>query len=410
VQRAVVAFLVTFVVGSGVVFAMNAAGEEGTAAASPSSSADPSEPGGGTDAVIPNAYLVWMPEGFPDGLGEVLPSLEGVRRVTVASAGVAWLTRSLDENGQEVDAPEIGFTVPLEVTGIDPRAFARFLEPGADRDAIGALEPDQAILSASAARLRGLGPGARLEFDGGVELAVAAVLPDAAVGAYELVVTRATAETLEVAPRYALLRMSAGESPSAERVTADVLALMPSGAGDPAVEVRTPGQTDLLRAFDRSLPPVALKRRFGEFTASWDGFSANLVIDDEWQDERIVTKEVPRLGEVRCNKKTLSLLRKAIAQVPEETPLGDVGECFDTTWAPTLPQGTLPAALWGASIRLNVALNTPGNPPSMVAEIREPMKRWGFRWAGLDAYPDGSLFEYVRPPERADTATPSPTD
>jgi hypothetical protein len=175
------------------------------------------------------------------------------------------------------------------------------------------------------------------------------------------------------------------------------------------VEVRTPGQADLLRAFDRSLPPVALKRRFGEFTASWDGASS-LVIDDAWEEERILTKEVPRLGTVTCNRKTLFLLRKAMAQVPDETPLGEIGPCYDTTWTPTMPQGTLPAALWGASIRLNVALNTPGNPPFMDASIREPMGRWGFRWAGEDAYPDGSLFEYVRPPERADTVTPSPTD
>jgi hypothetical protein len=409
VQRAVVAFLVTFVVGSGVVFAMNAAGDGGTEAGATSSSVDPSEPGGGTVAVIPNAYLVWMPEGFPDGVSERLTELRGVRRVAVASAGVAWLTRSVDENGEVVDAPVSGLTVPLEVTGVDPRGFAWFLEPGDDHDAIASLEPDQAILSASAAKLRGLEPGATLEFDDGLQLQVAAVLPDVVVGAYELLVTRATAdERFDAVPRYALLRMRKAATPGAERVTADVTELMPE-VREPAVEVRTPGQADLLRAFDRSLPPVALKRRFGEFTASWDGVSS-LVIDERWQEERIQTKEVPRLGTVTCNRRTLFLLRKAMAQVPDETSLGEIGPCFDVTWTPTMPQGTLPAALWGASIRLNVALNTPGNPPFMEASIREPMGRWGFRWAGEDAYPDGSLFEYVRPPERTDTATPSPTD
>ena len=408
-QRAVAAFVVTFVVGSGVVFAMNAAGDGGADASSPSPSTDPTEPGGGTVAGVPDAYLLWMPEGFPEGVGESLTTLPRVRRVAVAAAGVAWLTRSVDEDGEVVDAPGSPDTIPLEITGVDPRAFAWFLEPGDHQDTISALEPDQAILSTSSAKLRGLAPGGRLEFDGGIALEVSAVLPDVVMGSYEAMVTRATADRLGALPRYALLRMRQGATPGAERVTNDVIALLEEQVREPAVEVRTPDQVELLRAFDDSLPPIVLKRRFGEFTGSWGGGSS-LAIDDAWQDEHIETRDVPRLGTVTCHTKTLYLLRKAMAQVPEEAPLGDIGECFDPTWTPSMPQGTLPAALWGASIRVNVALNQPGNPPLLDGRIVETMARWGFRWAGLDAYPDGSLFEFVRRPEPDDAPTQSPTD
>jgi hypothetical protein len=274
------------------------------------------------------------------------------------------------------------------------------------------LAPDQAILSTSAAKRRGLGPGAHLEF-GELDLEVAGVVPDVLIGGYEVLLTRATAEQrLGASTRYALLRMQAGATPTSERLTADVLELLEligTGGREPAIEVRAPGDTELLRAYDRSLPPSALKRRFGEFTA-YPVSGSSLDIQDDWVDDNIEEREVPRLGTVTCHRKTSFLLRKAMAEVPVDADIGDVGDCYDTTWTPTMPQGTLPAALWGASIRLHVSVNTPGDPPLLDARVVETMAAWGFRWAGLDAYPDGSLFEYLQPPPKDDDADPSPTD
>ncbi len=406
-QRAAAAFVVTFVVGSGLVFAMNAAGSDGTAATTPSSSDGPAAPGGGTSATTPNAYLLWMPEGFPTGVSEELTMLPRVRRVAVAAAGVGWLTASVDDDGDVVDAPESPFMVPLDITGADPGAFSSFLPSGEQRDMIRGLEADQAILSTSAAKRRGLGPGAHLKF-GELDLEVAGVVPDVLIGGYEVLVTRATAEQLGASPRYALLRMQAGATPTPERLTTGVLELVGAGSREPAIEVRAPGETELLRANDESLPPSALKRRFGEFAAY--PVSGSLVIQDDWVEDNIDSRDVPRLGTVRCHRKTLSVLRKAMAEVPIDADLGDIGECFDTTWTPTMPQGTLPAALWGASIRVHTSLNIPGNPPFLDGPVVETMEAWGFRWAGDDAYPDGSLFEYLQRPPKDVEADPSPTD
>ena len=414
-QRAAVAFLVTFVVGSGVVFAVGSVGGDGTAdGASPTTSPVPGDgDGDGTTApaTTPNAHLVWMPGGIPEDAAVELTTLPRVRRVAVGTAGVAWLARSLDEDREVVDAPPDPFRVPLEVTGVLPGDYASFLPGGEPRDLLRALTPDQAILSSSAAKVRGLGVGATLELDPDLELEVAGVLPDVLVGGYEIVVVRQTAEQLGAGLlRYALLRMTKGATPTVERLTSDVEELVARQIREPAIEVRLPGQTELLRAHDRSPTPAALKRRFGEFAAYPDS-SKTIDIADTWIEENIEAREVPRLGTVTCHRRTLGQLRKAMTEIAIDAPLGSVGPCFDETWRPDMPQGTLPAALWGAAIRLNVGLNIPGNPPLMDDRIVETMQAWGFRWAGEDAYPDGSLFENRQPPPRdGEVVSPSPTD
>ena len=413
-QRAIAAFLITFVVGTGVVFAIDSAGDDGAVAESPSASADPGDGDGPTaaPAATPEAYLIWMPSGIPEASAAELTTLPRVRRVALATASVGWLTRSIDEDGEVVDAPDSPFAVPLEVTGIDPPAFASFLPEGGDRDLIRNLAADQAILSSSSAKRRGLDVGSTLEFEPGVELEVVGVLPDVLVGGYEVVVVRRTAEAMGAdLARYALLRMNAGVTPSRERLTNDVTELMEAEVRAPAIELRFPGETELLRAHDRSPTPSTLKRRFGEFTA-YPTTAGRLDIDDAWIEENITSREIDRLGTMTCHRKVLGLLRKAMADVPVEASLGDIdGSCFDESWTPDMPQGILPAALWGASVRVNVSLNRPGFPPFLDDRIVEAMTAWGFRWAGEDAYPDGSLFESLEsPPREGQAADPSPTD
>lgn len=414
VQRAAVAFLVTLVVGSGVVFAIDSAGGDGEVAGSPSASADPDGNGEGegpTAPSTPNAYLVWIAGGIPENAAAELTTIRRVQKAAVATAGVGWLTRSLDADGEVVDAPESPYMVPLEVTGIDPRAFSSFLPRGEHRDLVRGLGADQVILSSSSARRRGLGEGATLELAPGLQLGVAGVVPDQLVGGYEVVVVRQTAERLGAGHdvvRYALLRMRKNRTPPVERVAADVEELVAREVRDPAIEVRAPGETELLRAHDGSATAGALKKRFGEFTA-YPTNAGTLEFDDAWFEEQIDTRQVPRIGTAMCHKKTLTVLRRAMAEIDLEAPLGDIGPCWEDDWGPGMAQGPLPSALWGASIRLNVSLNRPGIPPLMDARIVETMQAWGFRWAGDDAYPDGSLFEYLRPPPRGEAA-PSPTD
>ncbi len=232
------------------------------------------------------------------------------------------------------------------------------------------------------------------------------------MGAYEVLVPRLTAERIGAGlPRYALLRLRAGADPPIARLTENLLDLFGRQERDPAVEVRRPGDVEFLRAHDRSAPPIVLKHRFGEFTAYPDPIERDtLNIDQGWIEDELDLRELPRLGAVECHRKMLQQLKKAMTDLTLEASLGDIGPCFDDTWAPDLPQGTLPAALWGAAIRVNIALNQPGNPPLLDARVKETMTAWGFRWAGEDAYPDGALFEFLEVVPRGGAASPAPDE
>jgi hypothetical protein len=388
-----VAALVTFVIGSATVVALDrSAGSGADRGASPTAGASPSPE---VPAVVPVAYLVWVPGGFPGTTEERLTTVRPIAQAAVATAGVGWLTRSADAEGTVVDAPADPPSIPVEVTGIDPGTFAGFLPEGPARRLVAALGPREAILSRSSAKLRGLGAGATLTFAPGVEVEVAGVLPDVLVGAYEVVLRRATAERIGVdLPRYALLAPREGASPTAARIQRGVEELLATATRRPIVEVRAPGETELLRAHDRSLPPIVLKQRYGEFAAApATDPPRTLVIDPEWMRRWLRTATVPRLGTIQCHRRFLTPLRRAMRDLDPALDVGEVGACFDPSWRPDDPQGTLPPWLWGAAIRISTTLNQPGTPPLLDARIVEAMQAHGFRWAGRDAYPDGSLFE-----------------
>jgi len=406
--RGIAASVVTFIVGSGAVFAMQRIGQGDTEA--PPSQPGPSEPPndpGPAKATTPEAHLVWVPGGFPDGFGEELTTLRLVKQAAVATSGVGWLQRSFEADGDQVDAPASPFMVPLDTTGIDTNTFASFLPRGPQRRLVLALQPGQAILSEAAAALRGLGEGATLGFAPDLDVTVVGTLPDVVMGAHEVLLPRTTAERIGVSiPRYALLRVRG--QPTEIELAEALTELAARHTRQALLEVRLPGETRYLRAHDGSVPPITLKRRFGEFTAYPNPQEQDdLDLDPAWVEQNIETREIPRLGSVQCHRKTLSVLTKAMAEMSAAVSLGTIGACFDDTWAPDMRRGTLPAALWGASIRLNVSLNVPGQPPLIDGRIVETMTAWGFRWAGNDVYPDGALFEFLQAPSRDDGASPA---
>ena len=107
-----------------------------------------------------------MPGGLPPGYGDLVSTVPDVTASTTATADIAWMTASLDANGDGVDQPEPPMMIPMDVTGVDP-TFATFI-PEPERQLVQNLRPGEGILSESEANLRGLGTGATLLFRGGV--------------------------------------------------------------------------------------------------------------------------------------------------------------------------------------------------------------------------------------------------
>jgi len=396
--RGVATFATVAFVGSILAWALD--GGDGEAATSPSSSVSPS-PSVSVAPPAPSTWLTWVPGGLPASYGDLVSTVPDVVASTTATADIAWMTASLDADGNGVDEPQAPMMIPLEVTGVDP-TFTAFI-PQPERQLVQNLRADEGILSESEAQLRGLGPGATLLFRGGERIEVVGTLPDVLMGAYELLVSRETGARLGVThERYVLFHLR----PSSELTTADLVPafrdLLPADTPYPAVEVRAPGDTNYLRANDRAIPPVQLKLKFGEFEAHPStSTSTDLVIDATWIQDHIQSATLPLLGTVTCHVKTLYLLKramKALGAADGTDPVTDVGACFDPTASPNDPSGPLTAAAWGAAIDINPSGNPPGDRPSQPKELVQEMYRWGYGWGGNDAYPQGALFRYRKPP------------
>jgi hypothetical protein len=389
--RGVTSFLAVAIVGSLLVSATG--GEGGTAATTPTGS-EPT-PSVSVAPAEPQAWLAWVPGGLPASFGDLVAGVPDVTASTTAASDVAWLTASFDENGDAVDQPQSPMMIPLDVTAVDP-TFAAFV-PQPERQLVQNLRPKEAILSESEAQLRGLGPGAMLVFDGGEELAVAGTLPDALMGAYEVLVTRDTGRRIGVIDdRYVLFHAKPAANATPQDFITVFRDLLPADTPYPAVEVRAPGQAAYLRANDRALAPMLLKRTFGEFQAH-PGDGVNIVIEPRWVQDNIRSATLPVLGTVTCNQKILVLLKQALrnlARAQETDMITDVGECYDPSATPTDPNGPLTAAAWGGSIELNPSTNPPGDRPTQPKTLVHGLYRWGFGWGGNDAYPQGALFRF----------------
>jgi hypothetical protein len=397
--RGLSAFLATFVVGSLVVFVF------GKATSGPAS-AGGSSPGPGANrserppATTPEAWLTWVPGGLPEGFGEGLTTLRVVDEASVATAGVAWLTRSEDAAGNVVDKPASPYMVPIDTTGIDVTTFPSFLPQGQGRKLVTDIAPGEGILSSSAAAIRGLAEGATLTFEGGAKVVVSGILPDRQMGGYELLVTNGTGQQLGIATeRYAIFRIADVAEPPIKELTEELLDLVPNHAPIRAIELRAPGETTYLRANDRSATPATLKRKFGEFTAFVDDAEKNdLDLDPDWVAHNIRTRVLPVFGTVQCHTKILFLLKQAATGIENQgaaDAVDDVGDCFVDTWLPDSPEGALSPHLWGAAIEINGFANEAGQEPSLDDRIVESMQGAGFAWGGNAAWPHGAYFEFV---------------
>jgi hypothetical protein len=394
--RAATTFVVIAVAGATLVYGAGRIGSTASTAGSsspaPTGSAGPPGPGAS------QTWLAWVPGGTPDGFGGSIAAIPAVTDTTTATADIAWLTGSRNAAGVIIDSPTPPYMIPIDTTGVDLRSFPSFL-PQPERREVAGLQPGQGILSESAAQLRGLGRGATLTFDGNVDIRVAGTLPDLMMGGYELLVDLATGKQLGVThERYVLFHVGPSAQITAPALAQKMVQYLPLGVPHPVVEVREPGSTAYLRANDGELPPVLLKRRFGEFTAYPDPTApSQLLIDPAWVQNHIASLSIPLLGPVNCNEKILGALQTAMTQLDTAGHGADVagaGPCFVATASPTDPEGPLTARPFGAAIVINPATNKPGDPPQQAPELVKALSKVGFGWGGLDAYPQGALFRF----------------
>src|SRR6266511_4140732 len=234
------------IVALGLAAGLLAAGCSATSPRRPTSpSTEPTAGAGGAATApareVPRPMLVWTPSRLPAGFAARVGALPGVRHAVAVVSGTVWLAQSLDGRGQVVDRPRAGMAIPLDLAGAAPQALAPLL-PAADRRLLAALERGEAILGATSARLRRLGPGGMLQIGpplrsgalGRDALArravrIARVVADQDIGAHELLVSRRAAATLgQTIDRYLLVEPAPGTPWQA--LAARIRATLPPGA------------------------------------------------------------------------------------------------------------------------------------------------------------------------------------
>ncbi|MET0800659.1 MAG: M15 family metallopeptidase [Actinomycetota bacterium] len=351
----------------------------------------------------PETFLVWVPRGLPAGFDDAVKNLPVSGRITTVAQDNAWLVRSWNTAGDEVDRPHGPYRIPLDTIAVDPSTFAAFL-PAADRPVSQALVGGDGVLGATSAVLRGLGPGAVLSFPGGHRVRIAAVLPDEEVGAAELMVSRETGRRIGVrTDRSLLLRPAPGRRVRADALQTMLDGLVPAELGPYGrVQVRAQGETPYFRPGDAVLPTVMLKTLFGEFAARPEpGRPGYLDLDPAWTRTHMVTSRIPVLGDVTCHRSVMPQIRGAVRELVSRG-LGPLVETYDGCFAPRFigrdPSAMLSHHSWGIALDLNIAGNYYGVPPDQDPRLVALMERWGFTWGGRFIVPDGNHFEYHRAP------------
>jgi hypothetical protein len=344
-------------------------------------------------------FVAWMPGGLVDDFGDLLSSLEGVRSVTVARTGTLHIVRSTDASGRVVDAPPDRFVIPVEAVVLDAHTYRAFV-PAEVAEVFAGLAPDELVLSEASARLRRLGVGGTIRFDGDIELTVAAIVPDDVLGSTELALTSVAGFVEDnTVSRFALVEASL----TVEQLEAGLLSLLPT---DSVVRVRSrdPDRSDAARAVQSQ---IVIKQEFGEFAYRPPKRGTRFVIDPAWVKENIVSVRIPLLGSVRCHRRYVEQLA-AVMQSLVDDGFNDVIDqrAFRGCWNPRFIAGTtrLSRHAFGVAADINFGNSLDGGPGSPVhPELLARMAAAGITSGHTWSSPDPGHFEFYSDPPTGGT-------
>ena len=328
--------------------------------------------------------------GVPAVWEERLRSVRGVIAVTRTGRAQALLRRSTRRGGATVDAPPSGYAVPLDALVVRPRSYAQVL-PAEARPALRRLRPGTALLSRTSARLRRIAAGGRLTLSDGRKLRIVGVVDDELVRTAELV----------VGPRDA----GVGGLRAAQLVvrTREPRRVRAALAGARATRIRSFASATR-RSRGGIARPAELKSRFGEFAARLPFGEDWIGIEPRWLRRNVVTRSVPILGSVTCNRAFIAPLRRALTDLERRglgglVDRGDYAGCYAPRRIPG--SGSLSLHAWGLAIDLNAARNPQFGRSRHDPRLIRTMERAGFTWGGRwPTAPDPMHFELQAPPKR----------
>lgn len=315
--------------------------------------------------------LAWTTGGLPDHAADRMSALVGVTGVTEVRGAELRLTGSHDAEGTERLSLPTGAAVPIDALAVDPAGYARDL-PRATARIVRRLPRDGALLGATSARLRGIGAGGSLTF-GSTTVRVIAVVPDALVGAAEVVV-RDDSPLAIATPRFLLVAYRGDRSEIESAI---------AGALQRPVRFRAPGETPYLRHGDAVLPQALVKTRFGEFWYRTDARGV-VTIDPRWVERNIVAIDVPGVGRLRCHRLVAADLRRALMEAAPKNNAPAIA--FD----PQIASPSLGPSrhAWGIGLTLHPAAADTARTIAKLTNV-------GFTWGGLWLNQSPDYYEWV---------------
>jgi hypothetical protein len=337
--------------------------------------------------------IVSAADGLDAGLVAAVLELDGVLVASRLRSATVGLHASTAGDGSPRDTPPPGMRIPANVTAIDPVAYPEVLgqDVGSwDAELLRALLPGEVLLSRSSARLRELGPGARVDLGQASGLAVIGIVDDMAARGSEFIAHVADADRIGLGARESLLvRSLADVAPLLDVVVARTV-----GADEDGVRVRHSGSRVQL-----VLSALEVKQRFGEFAFRLIPNQREVDIERQFVDRWITTERMPVIGDVRCHRLIMDDLRAAIEESVEAGYADwfssrSYGGCFHPRRIAT-GRENLSRHAWGIAIDLNVDFSQPGAGPIPTDEFIAIWGRHGFRWGGDFTTPDNHHFEWV---------------
>ena len=331
----------------------------------------------------PSTAIVWGLE-KPSRAARRLRRHPAVTAATPIGRGAILLRAGVGADGKLVQRVRAGYAVPLDTLAVHPGGYVATLREE-QRSAFAALRPGAAILSRTAAQLRGLGEGGLLELHDGRRLRVVAVVEDDVLRNAEVALA---SSDRRLRPLRSTVIVSLGSPVSPRelirRAEHGAAARIVDGAG-PVGPAR----------------PAQLKVLFGEPAVGLPYGDDWIRLDPAFVRRHIVTRRVPILGSVTCHRAMIGPLRAALGELARRglsrlVNPGDYAGCH----APRRiqPRGQLSLHAWGVAIDLNAAANPFMGRSRQDRRLVRTMQRHGFTWGGeWPTRPDPMHFELRGP-------------
>lgn len=146
---------------------------------------------------------------------------------------------------------------------------------------------------------------------------------------------------------------------------------------------------------------TAAEKLLGSFNykANPDG---SISEDSRWVNANIVTRAVPILGSVTCNKLMFAQLTGVMTDLQQEGLANLInvaeyhqhpGNCWQPRFVDSDPSRGISYHAWGIAIDINRNENPEGGTSHQDPRLIEAFERWGYRWGGVFYPPDPMHFE-----------------